>query len=130
MSLPSAKETREERQSLWWLAVGPSIWAGHFLLCYVTAAIWIEKEAGRDASLAPIRAVIGLYTVFALAGIAWVFRHGYKRHQYGEATLPHDADTPDDRHRFLGFATFLLAGLSAIATLFTAMVALIIKSTH
>jgi hypothetical protein len=38
--------------------------------------------------------------------------------------LPHDFDTPGDRHRFLGFATVLLAGLSAVATLFAAVVVL------
>jgi hypothetical protein len=38
--------------------------------------------------------------------------------------LPHDHDTPADRHRFLGFATFLLGLLSALATIFTALVAI------
>jgi hypothetical protein len=49
---------------------------------------------------------------------------GYRRHRHGTETPPHDADTSGDRHRFLGFATMLLAGLSAIATLFVAMAAL------
>lgn len=130
MSRKPDPRTKEERQSLWWLAVGPSVWAVHFLLCYITAAIWIEKDAGRDASLAPIRIVIAIYTVMALAAIVWIFIHGYRRHNYGTAAAPHDFDTADDRHRFLGFATLLLSGLSGVATIFTAIVAFILKTTH
>jgi len=44
--------------------------------------------------------------------------------------VPHDADTPEDRHRFLGFATLLLSGLSAVAVIYTALVVVVFRSCH
>lgn len=114
----------ETREGLWMLAAAPMIWAAHFLLSYVTAAIWCAKSAGPGGSLTGVRIAIGIYTVLALAAIAAVGRRGLRRHRHGHAEVPHDADTPEDRHRFLGFATLLLAGLSAVAVLFASLVAL------
>lgn len=113
---------REEKESLWLLIVSPTIWAVHFMACYVTAAIWCAKFAPRFGSLEPVRWAIGIYTVVALAGIAWNGFSGLRRHRFGSEPLPHDFDTPGDRHRFLGFATTLLAALSAVAVVFAAMV--------
>ncbi len=113
---------KEDKESLWLLIVSPTIWAGHFLACYVTAAIWCAKFAPRFGSLEPVRWAIGVYTVLALVGIAWNGWSGYRRHRFGSEPLPHDFDTPGDRHRFLGFATTLLAGMSAVAVVFAAMV--------
>jgi len=48
----------------------------------------------------------------------------------GSATLPHDDDTPEDRHRFLGFATLLLSALSAVAVLYAGLVAVFIRSCY
>jgi hypothetical protein len=112
----------EEKESLWGLIVSPTIWAAHFMACYVTAAIWCAKFAPRFGSLEPVRWAIAVYTVLALAGIAWNGFSGLRRHRFGAESLPHDFDTPGDRHRFLGFATTLLAGLSAVAVVFAAMV--------
>jgi uncharacterized membrane protein YbhN (UPF0104 family) len=112
----------ERKESLWRLVVSPTLWAAHFLLCYITAAIWCAKSAGRFDSLGPVPWLIGLYTAVALAGIAYNGFDGLRRHRHGAATLPHDADTPEDRHRFLGFATALLAALSAVAVVFAALV--------
>src|SRR5690606_23148142 len=41
----------ERRASLWRLVAGPATWALHFLLCYVTAAVWCEKHARFPPSL-------------------------------------------------------------------------------
>ena len=46
------------------------------------------------------------YTLAALAVVGFIGWIGYRRHSFGWAGLPHDDDTPEDRHRFLGFATF------------------------
>ena len=115
-------ETDEIRQSLWRLTISPSLWALHFLACYITVAIWCEKAAGRDSSLGLVPAAIAVYTIVALIAIGLNGWAGWRRHTFGSSTLPHDYDTPEDRHRFLGFATFLLAVLSAIATIFVAVV--------
>jgi hypothetical protein len=116
------KALPEDRESLWLLIVSPTIWAAHFLMSYITAAIWCAKYASRFETIEPVRWAIGAFTVLALAGIAINGRSGLRRHQFGSESLPHDFDTPGDRHRFLGFATALLAALSAVATIFAALV--------
>jgi hypothetical protein len=117
-------ETHESRQSLWLLIVSPTVWAAHFLLSYVTAAIWCAKAAGSDASLRGVRVAIAVYTAIALGVIGVNGVDGLRRHRHGYETTTHDFDTPADRHRFLGFATLLLAGLSFVATVFVAVVVL------
>lgn len=118
----------EHKESLWWMIVSPLIWAGHFLLCYISAAIWCAKFVPRVGSLDPVRWAILGYTVVALGGIAWNGWWAWRRFHRGSGSVPFDADTPADRHRFLGFATTLLAGLSAIATIFSALVVLFFKT--
>jgi hypothetical protein len=118
------KAPPEHKESLWLLIVSPAIWAGHFLASYVTAAVWCAKFAPHDGSLGPVRWAVAAYTVTALIGIALNGWGGLRRHRFGSESLPHDFDTPGDRHRFLGFATVLLAALSAVATVFVAIVAL------
>lgn len=124
MPKPSVAEARE---SLWILVIAPSVWAAHFLLCYITAAVWCGKFAP-TASLGTARTAIVVYTVLALAAIAVVGVIGYRRHALGAAELPHDDDLPEDRHRFLGFATLLLAGLSAVAVIYAALTPLFIET--
>ncbi|HEU4520740.1 MAG TPA: hypothetical protein VFT12_01985 [Thermoanaerobaculia bacterium] len=118
----------ERKESLWRIIVSPTIWAVHFMLCYITAAIWCAKFAGRDDSLQPVRWAIVAYTAVALIGIAWNGWDGFRRHRLGNETAPHDDDTPEDRHRFLGFATALLAALSAVATIYAALVVIFFRS--
>lgn len=117
----------EHKESLWFVIVSPIIWAVHFMACYITAAIWCEKYAPRYGTLAPARWALTLYTVVALAGIAVNGWKGWRRHQLPGGEVPHDEDTPEDRHRFLGFATFLLAGISAVATLYAALVIVFVE---
>lgn len=124
----SAEETAEERQSLWLLAASPTIWVGHFLASYITAAIWCAKVAGRVGPLAEARLAVAAYTVVALLGIGAVGLVGWRRHRLGRATVPHDFDTPEDRHRFLGFATLLLSGLSALAVVYVGFAAVFLET--
>ena len=123
-------QTAEQHQSLWLLAASPIVWAAHFLLCYITAAIWCEKVVGPGGALMTVQVAIAAYTAVALAAIGIIGWIGYRRHSYGSADLPHDDDTPEDRHRFLGFSTFLLSGLSAVAVVYAALVAAFIGSCH
>jgi hypothetical protein len=48
--------------------------------------------------------------------------HPASREIKQEATT-HDLDTRDDRHRFVGFATLLLSGLSAVGVVYAAAAA-------
>lgn len=123
----SSNRTAEHRDSLWWLVASPTIWAAHFLLCYITAAIWCGMIVGPSGPLSTARTLIVVYTVVALAGIAFVGTVGFRRHRLGASELPHDDDTPEDRHRFLGFSTFLLSGLSAIAVIYAALTVVFIQ---
>jgi hypothetical protein len=118
----------EARENLWKLVVSPTIWAGHFLLSYCTAAVWCAKLAGPDGSLGAARVLIALYTIIALAAIAAVGVNAWRRHRAGESTPPHDFDSPGDRHRFLGFANLLLSGLSAVAVSYAALAIVFFES--
>lgn len=116
----------EDRASVWMLTTGPTVWALHFLTCYITAAVWCAKAASPAAPLDDVRVVLGAVTVVALLLIAWFGWRGLRQHRFGIATLPHDAPSAGDRHRFLGFATMLLCGLSFVAVLYSTFVILII----
>jgi hypothetical protein len=122
--------TAEKNQSLWLLTASPVIWAMHFLLCYATAAIWCAKVAGLGGPLGTARIAIAMYTVLALGAIGVIGWIGYRKHSFGHATLPHDDDTPEDRHRFLGFATLLLSGLSAVAVIYAALIIFFVRSCY
>jgi hypothetical protein len=120
-----------DKGSLWLLTIAPTIWAAHLLLSYISAAVWCAKFAGPDASLGNIPTAIAWYTTVALIGIAFVGWEGFRRHIYpstahgaGTETTTHDLDSPEDRHRFLGFATLLLSGLSGVAVLYAALAAM------
>jgi len=113
----------EEHQSLLSLTASPVAWAAHFLLSYVTGAIWCAKVGG---SLGPVRLAVGLYTAVALTIIVVVAWHAWRAHTYGGETAPHDADSPEDRHRFMGLATLLLSGLSGVAVCYAALVVLFV----
>ena len=118
---------REEHESLWLVIASPAIWALHFGLSYATAAVWCARLAPAGP-LGNARVAIASYTVVALAAMVYLFWHGWRRHRLGRAALPHDADTPEDRHRFLGFTTMLLSGLSLVATVYVALAALFIET--
>lgn len=126
MKAPSQDTVSEDRQSLWLLTAAPAIWAAHFLLSYIGAAIWCGKIVERSDAVSPVRTVILVSALVALVGIGFTGWLGWRKHSHGDGEPPHDQDTPEDRHRFLGFATVLLSGLSAIATIFVAISTLFI----
>ena len=125
---PATADPPEAEESLGTLAASPLIWAAHLLLSYGTGAVWCAKVAGPGGSLRSVQAAIAVYTLASLAGIALIGRRGWRRHRFGDSALPHDFDSPADRHRFLGFATVLLSGLSAVAVLYQALATAFIGS--
>ena len=118
----------EHRESMWMLAVSPTIWAAHFGLCYITGAIWCAKVPSVLAPLGGVRTAIVIFTVIALGGIVVTGWIGHRAHRYGVGSPPHDDDTPEDRHRFMGYATLLLSGLSGLAVVYAALVAVFIET--
>jgi hypothetical protein len=118
----------ERHESIWVLTVSPTIWALHFGLCYITAAVWCAKAQTALAPLGAIRTAVVVYTILALGGILLTGWIGYRAHSYGAGSAPHDDDTPEDRHRFMGFATLLLSGLSAVAVIYAALVVVFVET--
>lgn len=111
------------------MIVSPTIWAIHFLLCYVTAAIFCAKAQGPLTDLGDVRLWIGFLTLLALAGITCSGARAVRQGGFGyDETAPHDAATLVDRRRFLAFATLLLCGLSFVATAFVALPALFVET--
>jgi hypothetical protein len=103
------------------MAGPPAIFITHFVVVYALASIWCAKVAATvDGRLGGAFWPFAAITLAAIAGVAWIGWGGYRRHRHGDEEVPHDMDTPGDRHRFLGFATVLLAGLSAVGILFVA----------
>lgn len=110
------------RHDLWYLIGGPTIWAIHFLTSYVGAAVFCAKASSPDVSLAGLRIFIAILTALALAGVAYAGAAAFRRGELAEAAdPPYDENSLEGRHRFLGFATLLLCGLSAVAILYGAL---------
>lgn len=103
--------------TLWTLIVPPTIWAAHFLLSYLWAAISCAK-AGRFATF-PMMFVVG--TAIALALIAMSGWIAWLQGRMPGGSDPHEDSTEIDRLRFLAKSTLLLAGLSFVGVIFTAL---------
>ncbi len=121
-------QAAESRQRIWIVPASPVVWAVHFMASYITAAVWCGRFTGEGAPLGPARLAIAVYTVVALAAIAWIGMTGLTAQRLGAESPPYDADSPEDRHRFLGRATVLLSGLSAVATIFSALAAVFVET--
>lgn len=102
------KTLPEEGERLWLLVVSPTIWGAHFLACYAAAAIACEKAG----ALGSASRLILLFTLGSLAAIAANGWSGWTRARRGAPADSREFDTDEDRHRFLGYATFLLAALA------------------
>ena len=119
----------EKRDSLWWVATAPGIWAAHFLLSYGTAAVWCAKN-GHEAPLSLARGAIYVYTAVALAAITVVALRGLRRYRAPGPEQQTDIDSSESRHRFLGFTLLSLSGLSAVAIIYQGLAAVFIGSCH
>ncbi|MBJ3785014.1 hypothetical protein [Devosia sediminis] len=116
------KEVRRETGSgtdLWSVIISPTIWALHFLACYVAAAIYCEK-LGRDAPLGDIRTLVIVVTVLALGGIFWSSIRLWRVHDRSltDDDFEYEHNTPEERHRFLSHVALMLCVLSAVAVIY------------
>ncbi|CAH2403784.1 hypothetical protein [Mesorhizobium escarrei] len=111
-------------ETLWTLFTAPVVWAAHFLVCYIGAAIYCAKPELVELSFSAVRAGIAAATVIALSLIALSAWLAWQQWGFGTDDPPHDDPTRRDRTLFQGFATLLLSGLSFIAVIFTALPAL------
>lgn len=123
MRFTSRDPRASSHYTLWLLTIAPTIWAIHLLLSYITAAVWCAKFVDAGGPLGGIRTAVVWYTAVALVGIVLTGWEGLRRHRHGTEATTHDLDSPEDRHRFLGFATLLLSGLSGVGVLYAALAA-------
>lgn len=125
---PSVVDVRERSEK--WLAItlAPLVWLTHFFASYLTNAIYCAKFASESGDAMLVRNAIFAYTSIALPLIALIGWYHFRRHRYGHRALPHDADSREDRYRFVGYAGYLLSILCAIAVVFTALVAVFLGS--
>ena len=129
---PVTEEVKRETGSgtdLWSVIISPSIWALHFLTCYVAAAIYCEK-LGRDAPLADIRLLVIAVTMVALAGIFWSSIRLWRVHDRSltDDDFEYEHNTPEERHRFLSHVALMLCVLSAIAVIYVTIPMLYLES--
>ena len=123
MTRLSTPPSMPDHYSLWLLTFAPTIWAAHLLASYITAAVWCAKFVPAGGALSGVRNAVMWYSAIAMAAIAIIGWEGYRRHRFGTEATTHDLDSVEDRHRFLGFATLLLSGLSAVGVLYAALAA-------
>ncbi|MGX9176806.1 hypothetical protein [Mesorhizobium sp. BHbdii] len=114
----------KEIETLWTLFTAPVVWAAHFLVCYIGAAVYCAKPELIGLNFSAVRAGIAAATLIALSLIALSAWLAWRQWGFGTDDPPHDDPTKRDRTLFQGFATLLLSCLSFIAVIFTAMPAL------
>lgn len=120
----------KEVESLWTLFTAPVVWAVHFFVCYVGAAIFCAKRDWWTFDFGWVRAGIGIATVLALAMIVMSAWLAWRQWGFGTHDPPHNRPTAHDRRTFQGFATLLLSGLSFVAVVYTALPALVIAECN
>lgn len=106
--------------TLWALFAPPTLWALHFLFCYLYAAL-VCAFAGRDGSLEGARTAIAVATAVALGLVGLCARTALGEARIEGDPPPHNESTFEDRRRFLAVATLLLCALSFVAIVFTAL---------
>ena len=112
---------KNTRDNLWTLIAPPTIWAAHFALSYGSVAYGCAPNDDIFAGIFGLRLVVGGLTAAALVAIGYIFARALREWRSNGGTIPHDADSAEVRERFLEFSTVLLAGLSLIAVIYTAL---------
>lgn len=119
----------EERDSIWRIASGPLIWVAHFVLTYGGTSVVCFKLVEFDWAVPFLRGSIGVITLLALAGIGWIAWRSWRQWDYlDDYDYEHDRAVEEDRHEFLGHASFLLAVLSGVGVVYVALPAAFVES--
>jgi hypothetical protein len=117
MTVPAMSE-RPTRHPLWGIVVSPVIWFLHFLACYVIVAVRCGKfPASSGSGLAVVLSALTVLAIIAIAASA--IRN--QSHARGHSGADHPEDSGAEARRFLGFTTVLLAMVSGVAVVFSAM---------
>lgn len=110
-----------EGTDLWRVILPLVIWALHFLICYIGAAVYCAKW-GREASLDMVRGSVLVATALALALVVALGIGMWRVHHRSmtENDFDFEHNTPEERHRFLSHVGLMLSVLSAVAIVFVA----------
>lgn len=116
------ERVRELKVTLWTLIVPPTVWAGHFLFAY----LWVSVQCAKTGGFARYPLVFWGGTVLALVAILLSGVIALIQSRAPGDPPPHEHGTDIDRLRFVAYSTLLLAGLSFVAVVFTALPVLFI----
>lgn len=116
--------THERHEKIWVPVIAPVVWAFHFQICYALAALSCGRftAMGRGAATE-----IAITTIIAVVLIIACFVRGWQRHGHEIAVGANDEDSAVDRQQFVAVTTMLLAGLSAMGTLFVGIAATVVE---
>ena len=114
------------RSTLWALVLPPTVWALHFLFCYVYAAVRCAKSGPAEV-IGDVRIGIAVATAVALLLVMASGFVAWAQSRIEGDPPPHQESTEEDRFRFLAVSTLLLSGLSFVAILFTALPAFVFE---
>ncbi|RWJ04929.1 MAG: hypothetical protein EOR25_29580 [Mesorhizobium sp.] len=120
----------KEIESFWTLFTAPVVWAVHFLICYLGAAVYCAKQHLFTFDFAVVRVGVAVATAVALILIALSAFLAWRQWRFGEHDPPHDDPTGLDRRLFQGFATLLLSGLSFVAVVYVSLPALLLTGCY
>ncbi|MGP3697241.1 hypothetical protein [Rhodobacter sp. NSM] len=124
-NISQEQEFSEESASLWKITFAPTIWAAHFVACYGATAVFCAKVASAEGQVDLLRWAIAGVTVLALAGIVLVGVSAWRQWDFlDDYDYGHAGGNSEDRHEFLGHAAFLLAIVSFVGTVYTALPAI------
>lgn len=123
-----SEEFREERDSLWRLALPPTIWALHFVASYGAAALVCARLGGDAQAVVALRGGIVALALVALVAIGALGRRAWRQwDMMRDREWENDQAHGEDRHQFLGHAAFLLAVISAIGVIYVTLPALLVE---
>ncbi len=123
------KSFAEEADSLWLITFAGSIWAVHFVVCYGATAAVCAKLGGDAAAIMTLRLALGGVTLLALAGIAVVAWRSWVQWDFlDDWDHKHNLAREEDRHEFLGHASFLLSIISFIGVIYVSLPLLFLET--
>lgn len=119
----------DEGASLWQMITGPTVWAVHFIVCYPLAAVYCAK-LGRAASLVPVRWLVLAISVTTLIGLLALFVSAWRVRlpSITDDDLTFEANSPEERHRFLTHVTLTLTALSIVGVIYTTIPVLVVDT--
>lgn len=117
---------RGTTDSLITMIATPTVWALHFLFCYVLVASACAPNEDVFKSINGARIAIAVATAVSLAFCFFAGLRALREWKTAGGTPPHDQPTEHDRERQMELASVLLSALSFLAIVFTALPVLLV----